>query len=569
MALIYLDVDDEITSAASRIRAAEDERIALVLPYGSRLATSRINFRLLAREATERGKQIEIVCADPSARALAAAAGLPVHPSVSAFEGHGAGATVATAPHEASPGDVDDPDGAGSAGDNGTGATPVGAGVASDTGPGVAGVPVGGLNIDGGPDIDEDTQTRVLTQPRKSSPRVPRVGPPRPPVRTRLAVGIGLAAVALVVVGGILALELLPSATIVLAPRSEEIGPIELTIEARSDVTAPDPATLTIPALRLTFDLEATQKITATGTKVTETTATGNVTFSNNDTGGSNRIPAGSIVSTESGVEFATVAAVTLPPAFLFPFFPSSASVGVTAVASGPDGNVEKETITIVPKGENRVLLQVTNREPTTGGERTESPEVSQADVDAALLAIDGALAAELNEQVSEGTTIPPGVEVFDQTQVVGPPEFATDPASLVGSASLEVDLVATAEGSILGVDSTPIEAIAQARLQERVAEGWALAPGSTTFDLGVPTVLGETVVYPVSIAATQVRDVDQAALAELVRGLLLADARSQLDDFGNVEITLWPDWVTTIPRSPDRITFTLVDAQPAPSPTP
>ena len=84
--LVYLDVDDEITSAAARIRATEAEQITLVLPYGSRLATSRINFRLLAREATERGKRLAIVCADGSARALAAAAGLPVHASVAAFE---------------------------------------------------------------------------------------------------------------------------------------------------------------------------------------------------------------------------------------------------------------------------------------------------------------------------------------------------------------------------------------------------------------------------------------------------------------------------------------------------
>ena len=69
LSLVYLDVDDEITSAAARIRAAGAQEVALVLPYGSRLATSRINFRLLAREAAARGKKIEIIGADASARA--------------------------------------------------------------------------------------------------------------------------------------------------------------------------------------------------------------------------------------------------------------------------------------------------------------------------------------------------------------------------------------------------------------------------------------------------------------------------------------------------------------------
>ena len=51
MAIVYLDIDDEITTAAARIRTATDLDVALVLPAGSRIATSRINFRLLAREA--------------------------------------------------------------------------------------------------------------------------------------------------------------------------------------------------------------------------------------------------------------------------------------------------------------------------------------------------------------------------------------------------------------------------------------------------------------------------------------------------------------------------------------
>ena len=84
--IIYLDIDDEITSAAARIRAAEAVRIALVLPAGSHLATSRINFRLLAREAQGRSRQLMIVAPDASARALAASAGLPVFASVREME---------------------------------------------------------------------------------------------------------------------------------------------------------------------------------------------------------------------------------------------------------------------------------------------------------------------------------------------------------------------------------------------------------------------------------------------------------------------------------------------------
>jgi hypothetical protein len=574
--LIYLDVDDEITSAASRIRSAEGEELALVLPYGSRLATSRINFRLLAREAEERGKRIQVVTADASARALATAAGLSVHPSVAAFEGRRSGIPV----------DAERPMGGGSAraaGDGAGGAaTPSAASgemgareghravVPGDDdvtgGPGVAKAPVGALSI------EDDAPTRVITLPRRRSERVPIVGPARPPVRTGLAVGVGLAAVVLVAAGGLLALELLPSATIVLAPRSAPVGPLTLSVEARVDATTADPETLVVPAERVPFSLEAEQPVAATGVKVTETSATGNVTFSNFDTGSQNRIEAGAVVSTESGTEYRTLAEVTLPPARIqFPFtvVPSTSTVAIEAVEPGPEGNVGNNSITVVPQGENRRLLQVSNDEATSGGSRLESPEISQADVDAAIAALDAALAAELDRQIAEQVGVPAGVKIFEQTRLLGERLYAPEPATLVGTAGPDAILSVTAQGTVLGVDPSPIEGLAAARLAARVPEGWSLAPGSTTFVLGTPTLFGDVVSYPVTIGATQVHDVDQEALRTQVRGRLIAEARAILDDFGDVEITVWPDWVTTIPKNEERIELTVGEPRPAPSPTP
>src|SRR3954466_11996018 len=84
--IVYLDVDDEITSAAARIRGSHQTRVALVLPHGSRLSTPGINFRLLAREARLHSRRLGIVAPDTSTRALAATAGLPVFHSVGEYE---------------------------------------------------------------------------------------------------------------------------------------------------------------------------------------------------------------------------------------------------------------------------------------------------------------------------------------------------------------------------------------------------------------------------------------------------------------------------------------------------
>jgi hypothetical protein len=538
--LVYLDVDDEITSAAARIRGAAADRVAVVLPYGSRLATSRINFRLLAREASERGKQIEIICADASARALALAAGLPVHPSVAAFEGRVPASKAPGAPEG-------DDSGAGA-----TAATAMGGALAPE------------------PGVEDDTQTRVLAVPRRSSPRVPIVGPPRPPVRPRIAVALGVAVVVVVLLAGFLAVEVLPSATIVLHPRSEAIGPLDFSVEARADVEGPDSVALVIPAESVTFALEASDTFTATGIKIVETKATGNVTFSNFDTGRANQIPAGSIVSTESGVEFTMLATVSLPNATIkFPFtiVPSTSTVGVEAVVSGPGGNVGNNTITVLPKGENRRLLQVTNEQATSGGEERQATEVSAQDVETAQAAIETALAGQLAEQLAAGTGVPAGLTMFPATAAVGEPEYAADPATIVGTEATEFDLSATAEGSAIGVDPTPIAAIAESRLASRVKPGWTLVEAETTPTIGTPAAFGEIVTYPVTITGAQVHDVDQAALLASIRGLLLADARTKLNEFGDAEITLWPDWVSKVPTRADRITFTLGNPQPSATP--
>ena len=552
LSLVYLDVDDEITSAASRIRAAGAEEIALVLPFGSRLATSRINFRLLAREAGERGKRLQIITADASARSLAAAAGLPIHASVAAFESHRAGG-----------------DPAGPSNGAGAGAATPGRGPASATAVGVpaASAATGEQLALPSPDLD-DTATRVLAVPRRKPQSVPLVGPPRPPVRTGVAIGAGLAVIVTVIAAGLLALEFLPSATITLNPRSQPLGPIELTVEAREDVTAPDQAGLLIPAERFTFALEATQTFPATGVKVTETRATGNVTFSNNDTGRANQIPAGSIVETESGVEFETLAAVDLPPAFLFPFFPSTASVAVQAVEPGEIGNVDAETITVVPRGENRRLLQVINREPTSGGDRVESPEVSEADVEGAMTALQTALLARLDELVAAREGVPAEVTLFPATRVAGEPSWSVEPETLVGTQAAEFDLGVTAEGSALGVDPAPIEALARTRLEARVTDGWSVVPASITVDVGAPNDLAGIILYPVTAAGTEVRDIDEAALRAEILGLGLPEARALLDDYGDVAIEVWPDWVTTIPTRAERVTLTLGEPRPSAPPS-
>jgi hypothetical protein len=533
MAVLYLDADDEITSAAARIRDTEDERIAIVLPFGSRLATSRINFRLLAREATEHGKAIEIVAADASARALATSAGLIVHPSVAAFEG--------------GPGYV----------------APAGDGPPSNPPGSVPGRPPTTIPLPS----EDDAPTSVILVPRESAARVPVVGRARPPVRPGAAVGIGLAVVAAIAVLGLLAFTLLPSASIVLAPWSETIGPLTADVVARTDVTAPNATTLQVPARQFSFDVAVSQTFTTTGVKVTEAKASGSVTFQNCDTGGSVTIPAGARVATAGGVGFLTQARITIKRANVFPFSCRTGDVNIEAEKAGTDGNVGAGQITKIPPGFDPIVLSVTNASPTAGGVHDETPQISQADIDTALAALNAALPAELDRQVGLGTGIPSGMTLYPETKQIGTTTPTVDPKTLLGLAQPQFELGLSTTGTVLGVDAAPIRSVALERLRTHVVAEFTLDEASIAIDIGAPSVIGDTVSFPITVQARQVRHVDQAALLESIRGLDLPAARARLEDFGDAKVSAWPDWVTTIPTNPDRVTFTLSEPRPTTAP--
>src|SRR5439155_6302899 len=141
-------------------------------------------------------------------------------------------------------------------------------------------------------------------------------------VRAPVIAGLALMVLALVV-AGVGAWVFLPSASITLVPRREAIPEIQLTVLADPTATAVDPATLTVPAIRVDVPVEASQTFTTSGTHVEETTAYGSGKFTNYDTSGGGSTPSGSIVSTESGTQFRTAATVVLQPAGIIPFSPT------------------------------------------------------------------------------------------------------------------------------------------------------------------------------------------------------------------------------------------------------
>ena len=588
--ILYLDGDDEITSAAARVRGVAGGRVAVVLPYGSRVATSRINFRLLARDALTHEKRLSVVSSDSATRALAASAGLPVFATVQEYEaslpparestaefgaaaaaaaGAGSAAAVRTAKRAAAlagtkgsteaiwteTARVETPDASAEA----SSGTPA---VAAIVGTSVAAEPAPSAGVTGPPPTTA-TRRADVTVTRSRGPG--RRGP--------IAVGLAVLALALLV-GVVGAYLFLPSATIVVTPRQGTIGPIQLIVAADPTTTEPNPSAPSVPAQSLSVDVAASDTFPASGKRVEESAATGTVRFRNVDFTASNFIPAGSIVSGPGGVRFRTDKSITIGAASLvgLQIFPKTASVGVTAVAPGLGGNLEPNTILTLPKGESPVTLSVTNPEATTGGTREEFPRIVKADVDAALVALDATLRADFDEQIADPSLPPAGSTVFPETAVLGPSTPDHDPAALVGTEAATFDLGASATGTVIAVDDEPVAAIAEARLRESVAGGSELVEESIDVQVGAAEVVDGQVTFPVTATATQVAVLDPAELETMVLGKTPAEAKVILAPYGASRINLSPDWVSTIPTFENRVELTIDTSavgSPEPSPSP
>ncbi len=606
MATFYLDVDDEITSAAARIRSSADVDVALVLPAGSRIATSRINFRLLAREASERSRRLVIVAPEASTRALAASAGLPVFASVVEYEDSRADDGV--------PGDATAPVPAAATGDDSTpraGTAALGAAAAAAAGaaatrtraharpivPAQPGVPAEAAGTTSMPPAAPSAARPTAAAPADAAHDAGRDG-----VRTRGAVGastgLGAApttaparrrrwplvvAVLLVVAllsgtGAAVGYVLLPMATVTLQIASEPVGPVVFTGTADPDAVAVDAESATVPAMRVAVPLSATGTFKATGKRVEEAAATGSVQWQNCDPSRAYTIPARAVVRTAAGVGFATQDAILLPVAIISGTPPNIRvqcqvrNVDVTAQRSGPAGNVAAGSIRVVPGTYDPQLVLVTNPAATSGGLREEFPKVTEKDVAAAT----AVLTKQLDEQLAAVAPSPPGTPAgaiaYPETARRSEPVPSVPAADLVGQEVATFDLTLTADGSVVAADPTPLEVIGAARVIAEVPEGMTLREGSVQVEVGDGTVEGEQVRYPVKSVAEAVPQVSEDAVRTLVKGKTPAEAEALLGDYGTVEVTLWPDWVTVITTVDPRLTITVEGVPPAgptPLPTP
>src|SRR5439155_14499357 len=186
------------------------------------------------------------------------------------------------------------------------------------------------------------------------------------------------------------------------------------------------------------------------------------------------------------------------------------------------------------------------------------------AEVDKAVAALQAKLETAFADAVAAGAGASPDTKLFPDTAVLGPSTPDVDPKTLVGQASATFDLKLTANGTVIAVDPRPVQTIARAQLEAQVAKDHRLIADSVVIDVGQGSV-GEDgqVTFQATARAVQVAIVDPDVLRSLVKGKTASEAQAVLAPFGSGTVTLWPDWVSTVPSFDSRLTITVNDAAP------
>lgn len=547
--ILYLEADDEIPSVVRRVRESEMARVVLVVPGRSKATSSAIGLRLLARHAAEVGRTLTLV-ADPAARTLAEEAGIPAFASI-------AEAQVDPMTRERASPPIPRPLAAmhvvrGEAAvpaaiPVSSGHTPAPRATAADSAP---------AGVGHYPRIDDTQAVPVVAPPAAVVRRRPSAEPRGRSV-SRRATAIG-ALVGFVILAALVA-ALLPGATVHMVPTVTDLGPLAYTVS--------------MPAQTESGTLNTISSGPVTGTYDDSTPARGPVVFANYS---SERVqvPKGARVSAGDLV-FTTDADVTVPRPKGFGEG-TTASVNVTAVSKGADGNVAAGAIDTIDDSDVQSSLcpfflgcprLVANRNALAGGVTKKGPQVTQADVDNGVARVKEDLRNQLAARIAENAdrlyapaSPDENATVIVPKNLVGTKDKST--FNLSGSLQYARRYVTRDQLRQAGIEAVTTDTSHRPARTNVLQSSVVVLPGQLRTS-------GEQVSADVQVSAGVTPQLDLDQTRARIVGMSPTDATRAMAGMGIASIELWPGWVNDLPRIPFRIDIVIVEPGASPSSLP
>ena len=419
---IYVDVEDDITSIIDKVETAKQKVVALVLPKRASALQSIVNMRLLKRSADNAEKNVVLITSELALLPLAGAAGLHVASSLSSKP------AIPPAPNKDE--------------------EPVPSAKAENTAEELdtENLPnkidydssIGDLaeaheiehpeTIEIGGDEDDVAAATKATERTPKEKRGTRLKVPNFD-RFRLWLIASIAGAIALIVFIILALSVLPKATINIQTTSEPVS-ANFNLTTSGSVTVLDETKGIIPSVSKTSDQTGTQTATATGQQNNGAKASGAVTITN-CTSGAVTVPAGTGVSS-SNLTFITQSTLSLESGN-FDIHGNCKSTGthvgnvnVVAQTGGAKYNLASGSSFTVSGFPG---LSGSNGSALGGGTDNITTVVSQADVDGAVQKITSGSTANTFTQSFENQLASQSYYVFVSTMKAGDPTVTANPA--------------------------------------------------------------------------------------------------------------------------------------------
>jgi hypothetical protein len=569
--VIYVDVDDEITTVIDKVANSSDKIVALVLPKRASTFQSVVNMKLLKHRADSAKKHLVLITSETGLLPLAGSAGIHVASTLQSKPEIPVGPLQNIIPE-----DVDEDeamslpnedfdarkDGTKSVGDlaNASGAS----GIAPTSNQ----MPEETIELDnsdiasGDPTKPADVAALAAAggagkggkkgKKKDKSLKVPNFE------KFRLKFVILALVLIALIVAWILANDILPKAVITIKTNTSSIN-TNLTPTLNTAATSVNTSTQVVPATVQQLQKNYTQQVSATGQQNNGTKASGTVTMSIpcTDVSGSSptSIPAGTGISSNN-LTFVTDTAVSLTNSSFQGGCTFNGSTSVTAQQGGTQYNVQPTTFSVAGYSD----VTATSSDAMSGGTDNIQTVVQQSDIDSATKQLTAqvnknAIKSQLEQSLQSAGKYPITASFTASTPT---PSAST----AVGSQASSVTVSETITYTMFGAKKTDLQKLIDANVNQQIdtSKQSIQNDGFGNADITVPNAgSGSTLAISIQTTATVGPQLKLDSLKQQIVGMKSGAVQSLIEgDPGvqNVTVKFSPFWIDAVPKHTNKITF-------------
>ena len=529
--VIYIDVEDDITTIISKIKASKERIIALVSPRRIGVLQSAVNIRLLARAATSADKRIVLITNDSVLAGLAATAKIPIAKTLQSKP------EIAEIPVLKVDDDNDVIDG---------GKLAVGD---------MADSAKRSKKSDEDYAVDDAIADANKKEPKGLDSLKKMVKKPKVPDfntfrKKFLLIG---GSTLLLIIFLVWAIWFAPHATVVISAKTTSMT-VSDTVNLNETATTSAKSNV-IKSVKKELAKEVSVEFSATGKKNVGEKATGVVVFKNVSPD-SVTIAAGTILK-NSGLSYTLNSSVTVPggsyqrncPGYICP---GSASGVITASEGGAQYNAATGSMSISVDD-----ISASLRSATSGGTDKTATVVTASDIESAKSKLSEKKIDGLREQLL--SSFGDSATVITESYV----ENRSDPSSSVavdGEATGAVTLKSTITASALAIDKNELKNFVEAKLKEEISG----KKSQRIYDNGVSKVAfsqfskaHNTQTVRLTTNGKVGPDIKEANVKDQAKGKSYGEVQSAIESIEGVEdvdVKFSPFWVKSVPKDINKI---------------